>query len=130
MKPIFIKNALKPAGHYVPAMMHKDIIYVSGQLAIDPITGEKKHGGIEEETEMVLKNLEAILEAADSDRNHVLKTTIYIADISLWDQVNKIYADFFGDHKPTRAIVPSRELHHGFQIEIEAIAAVKEQRVS
>jgi 2-iminobutanoate/2-iminopropanoate deaminase len=98
-------------------------VFVAGQLPVDPATGEKKLGPIEEQTTQVLKNLAAILEAAGSGVSRVLKTTIYIADISLWDRVNRVYADFFGDHRPARAVVPTSELHFGFQIELEAIAA-------
>ncbi|GAB3267044.1 RidA family protein [Larkinella harenae] len=120
-------NAPLPAGHYVQATVWSDLIFVSGQLPIHPITKEKKTGSIEDQTHQVLENLEAILKAAGSDLSHVLKTTVYIADITLWDQVNAIYADFFGDHKPARAVVPTNKLHYGFLIEIEAIAVRKAQ---
>ena len=105
-------------------MVHNDIIYVSGQLPIVPETGEKILGPIEEQTAQVLKNLAAILRAAKSDLDRVIKTTVYISDISLWDKVNTVYMEFFGKHRPARAVVPTRELHFGFQIEMEAIAAV------
>lgn len=82
-------------------------------------------GSIEEQTERALRNVEAILEAAGSSLSQVLKTTIYVSDIALWDRVNAVYARFFGDHRPARAVVPTRELHFGFQIEIEAIASVE-----
>jgi len=74
---------------------------------------------------MVLKNLAAILLASGSDLGHVLKTTIFIADISLWGEVNEVYARVFGEHRPARSVVPTKELHYGFLIELEAIAAVK-----
>ena len=63
------------------------------------------------------------MEAAGSDLAHVLKCTVYVSDIELWSRVNAVYADFFGEHWPARAVVPTRELHHGFLIEVEAIAA-------
>lgn len=126
MKTISTNDALKPSGHYAQAIEHLGVIYISGQLSIDPETGQKKFGTIEEETEQVLKNLERILIAAGSDKNHVIKTTLYIPDIALWDKVNQVYSAFFENHKPARAVVPTRELHFGFKIEIEAIAAVKE----
>lgn len=124
MKYITTNNALKPSGHYSQAIVHNDVIYISGQLSIDPNTGEKKFGTIEEETQRVLKNIELILKEAGSNKNNVLKTTIYIPDISLWDKVNKVYSNFFGIHKPARSVVPTRELHFGFKIEVEAIAAI------
>ena len=124
MKVITTPDAPQPAGHYSQAIEHQGIIYVSGQLPIDPKSDTKHVGSIEEQTERALANLEAILKEANSDKNRVLKVTVYISDISLWDRVNAVYADFFEDHWPARAIVPTRELHFGFQIEIDAIATV------
>ena len=124
MKEILTPNAPKPAGHYSHAVIHDNIIYVSGQLPIGPATGEKRLGSIEEQTEQVLKNISEILIAAGSDINHVIKTTVYISDIQLWDRVNNVYSKFFGQHRPARAVVPTKDLHHGFQIEIEAIASL------
>jgi 2-iminobutanoate/2-iminopropanoate deaminase len=105
--------------------MHNGLVYVAGQLAIDPQTGEKRLGSIEEQTEQALKNVAAVLEAAGSGVDLVLKTTVYVSDIELWGRVNEVYAGFFGEHRPARAIVPTRELHYGFQVEIEAVAAVR-----
>jgi len=124
MEVISTPNAPKPAGHYSQAIVHNNLVYVSGQLPIDPESGEKRIGSIEEQTEQALKNLSEILEAAGSSLNQVIKTTVYISDIELWDRVNAVYARFFGEHRPARAVVPTRNLHFGFQIEIEAIAAL------
>jgi len=118
-------HAPAPAGHYSQGVVHNGLVYVAGQLPIDPVTGEKKLGSIEEQTEQALKNVAAILEAAGSDRAHVLKITVYVSDIEHWGKVNAVYAQFFGAHKPARAVVPTRELHYGFLIEIEAVAAVR-----
>jgi 2-iminobutanoate/2-iminopropanoate deaminase len=117
-------GAPAPAGHYSQATVHNGIVYVAGQLPIDPATGARKLGEIEEQAEQTLQNVAAILEAAGSRRALVLKVTVYISDIELWGRVNAVYAKFFGDHRPARAVVPTRELHHGFKIEIEAVAAV------
>ena len=117
-------NAPKPGGHYSQAVIHNGLIYIAGQLPIDPATGEKKLGSIEEQTEQVLANLRAIVEAAGSDLSRVLKTTVYVSDIELWSKVNEIYARTFGEHRPARAVVPVKDLHYGFKIEIEAIAAI------
>ncbi len=124
MRRVVTINAPQPAGHYSQAMVHNDIVFISGQLPIVPETGEKILGPIEEQTTQVLKNLAAILKAAKSDLKRVLKTTVYVSDISLWDRVNAVYKEFFGNHRPARSVVPTRELHYGFQIEIEAIAVV------
>ena len=124
MKEVSTQNAPKPAGHYSQAIVHNNIVYVSGQLPIDPKTGEKRLGSIEEQTEQALKNLSEILKAAGSSINQVIKTTVYVSDIELWGRVNAVYSRFFGEHRPARAVVPTRNLHFGFQIEIEAIAGV------
>lgn len=124
IKSIQTSDAPTPAGHYSQAIVHQGLIYVAGQLPIDPVTGEKLTGTIEEQTERILLNLEAILKAANSDLSRVLKMTVYVSDISQWGAVNAVYARILGDHKPARAIVPVKELHYGFLIEIDAIAAV------
>ena len=124
MKVISTEGAPAPAGHYSQAIVHNNLVYVSGQLPIDPVTGDKRVGSIEEQTERVLKNLSAILKAANSNISRVIKTTVYVSDIELWSRVNAVYSRFFGEHCPARAVVPTRELHFGFQIEIEAVAAV------
>jgi len=124
MIEISTQNAPKPSGHYSQAIVHNDIVYISGQLPVEPRTGEKRIGSIEEQTEQALKNLSQILKAAGSNINQVIKTTVYISDIGLWERVNSVYSKFFGEHRPARAVVPTRDLHYGFQIEIEAIAVV------
>ena len=125
MKTVLTPHAPAPAGHYSQSIVHNNLVYISGQLPIDPRTGEKRVGPIEEQTEHALRNLEAILQASGSSIKSVLKTTVYVSDITLWSRVNQVYARFFGGHKPARAVVPTRELHFGFQVEIEAIAAVE-----
>lgn len=127
IKYISTPHAPQPGGHYSQATVHQGVVYVAGQLPIDAKTGEKKLGSIEEQTEQVLSNIIEILRAAGSDLNHVLKMTVYISDISLWSRVNEVYARTLGEHRPARAIVPVKELHHGFQIEIEAVAAIDPQ---
>lgn len=123
IRTIHTQNAPTPGGHYSQAVVYNGLVFVSGQLAIDPQTGEKKLGSIEEQTEQVLKNVAEILKAANSDLSRVLKMTVYISDISLWAAVNTVYARLMGEHRPARAVVPTRDLHYGFLIEIEAIAA-------
>ena len=105
--------------------MYGDTVYVSGQLAVNHRTGEKGVGSIEEQTRLTLRNIEQILLSAGSDLDHVIKTTAYISDVELWGGVNQAYAEVFGDHKPARAVVPSRDLHYGCLVEIEAIAALR-----
>jgi 2-iminobutanoate/2-iminopropanoate deaminase len=126
MKPIQTPNAPQPGGHYAQAIVHNGLVYISGQLPIDPQTRERSRGGMQVQTELVLSNLAAILQAAGSSPDRVIQTTIYISDINLWDRVNEVYGRFFGDHRPARTIIPTRELHFGALIELDAIAAVAE----
>jgi 2-iminobutanoate/2-iminopropanoate deaminase len=95
---------------------------VAGQLPIDPRTGELVSGGMEEQALQALRNLEAVVKAAGGSRKDVVKVTVYIPDIAQWGTVNRIYSKFFGDHKPARSVVPTRELHFGALLEVEAIA--------
>ncbi|MBS1792304.1 MAG: RidA family protein [Acidobacteria bacterium] len=124
MKKIKLPNVPEPKGHYSPAVEHNGLIFVSGQIPVDPETGRVETGSIEAQTELALRNVERILTAAGSDLNHVLQMTIYISEMELWDEVNAVYKRILGDHKPARAIVPVKELHYGTKIEIQAIAAV------
>ncbi len=115
-----------PKGHYSSAVVHNGLIFVSGQLPRDAVSGTFETGAIERQTELALRNVEAILKEAGSDLNHVLQFTIYVSEMELWDKVNETYARILGEHKPARAIVPVKDLHFGTKIEIQAIAAVKE----
>jgi 2-iminobutanoate/2-iminopropanoate deaminase len=117
------QEAPTPGGHYSQAVVYNGLVFVAGQLAIDPRTGEKRLGSIEEQTEQVLKNVGEILKAANSDLSRVLKLTVYISDINLWGAVNEVCARVLGEHRPARAVIPTGELHYGFLIEIDAVAA-------
>lgn len=126
MNKIKLPNTSEPAGHYSPAVEHNGLIFVSGQLPRNAETGEVETGDIKLQTEIALRNVEAILKAANSDLNCVLQFTIYVSEMELWDAVNEVYSRILGEHKPARAIVPVKDLHFGTKIEIQAIAAVKE----
>jgi 2-iminobutanoate/2-iminopropanoate deaminase len=123
MKTIQPESQPKPKGHYSPGIENDGLIFVSGQVPMDLETREPFAGDIETQTELALRNVEAVLNAAGSDLSRVTQMTIYISDIELWGAVNKKYAEVMGDHRPARAIVPVKELHFGTQIEIQAIAA-------
>jgi len=118
-------GAPAPAGHYSQAVVYGGLVYVSGQLPIDPASAERRVGTIEEQTRQVLGNVAAVLGAAGSGLDRVLRMTIYVSDISLWGGVNAVYAEVMGGHRPARAVVPVKELHYGYQIEIEAVAALR-----
>jgi 2-iminobutanoate/2-iminopropanoate deaminase len=126
MQKIKLPNVPEPKGHYSSAVVHNGLIFVSGQLPMNHGSGEVETGAIEKQTELALRNVESILKAAGSDLNHVLQMTIYVSEMEHWDKVNEVYKQVLGEHKPARAIVPVKTLHFGTQIEIQAIAAVKE----
>ncbi|HMM11124.1 MAG TPA: RidA family protein [Bacteroidales bacterium] len=123
MQYIHTSNAPAPAGHYSQAVVHNGLVFVSGQLSIDPVSRRPLHLGAGEQLKLALENLERIVIAAGSSRQKILKCTVFVADISLWPEANEAYAAFFGDHKPARSIVPTGSLHHGLLVEVEAIAA-------
>ena len=121
MKIIKSDKIPEPKGHYSPAIEHNGVLYLSGQLPIDPVSG-KVPGNIEDQTQQALENVRLVLTESGSSMDRVLSMRLYISDIALWTAVNEVYAAFLGAHKPARAIIPSRDLHHGCLIEIEAVA--------
>ncbi len=122
MKKIFLSEEDKNAvAHYSPAIEHNNTIYVSGQLPI--LKGQSSAPDkIEDQTQIALEKMETILKAAGSSKEKVLKVTIYVTDVKYWGQVNAVYAKFFGDHRPARAIIPVNALHYNCLLELEAIA--------
>lgn len=112
----------KKKGHYSPGVLVGNTLYISGQLPMDPETNQLVAGGIQAQTKAALSNVERMLTAEGLAKTDVAMCRVYIPDMAYWDTVNDIYADFFGEHKPARIIVPTRELHHGALVEIEAIA--------
>ena len=117
-----------PAGHYSQAIVHGGLVYVAGQLPIDPETRRPlADAEVEAQTERALRNLQAVLEAAGSRLDLVLRVTVYVADVALWPRVNAAYAAFFGAHRPARTVVPTGLLHHGLLVEVDAVAAAAEK---
>jgi len=110
-------------GHYSPVVEHNGILYLSGQVPINPET-QIIPETIEEQTRLVLSKINLLLNESGSSKSKVLQVRIYLSDISLWDQVNKIYSDFFLNHKPARCVIPAGKLHFGCLIEVEAIAFI------
>ncbi|MFK7740625.1 MAG: RidA family protein [Planctomycetota bacterium] len=117
------KSIPEPAGHYSPVIGHNGTLYISGQLPIDP-TSKAVPETIEAQTILALDNMDNLLQASGSRRDHVLQVRIYVSDIEHWDLINATYAEWFGNHKPARAIVPCGALHFGCLLEIEATAAI------
>ena len=126
MRSIFTEAAPPPAGHYSQAIVHGGMVYVAGQLPKKAGDSHHEPGTVEEQTEQVLRNLEAVLEAAGSGLERVVQITVFVSDISLWGRVNEVYARVMGPSMPARAVVPVRDLAHGYQLEIQAIAALRE----
>jgi len=123
MEFCFTRLAPAPGGHYSQAVIHGDLVFVSGQLPIDPGTGRMIEAGIEAQVERVIDHVESILLAAGSRLDQVLKSSVFITDIAHWPAVNAVYARRFGDHRPARAIIPCGPLHHGALLEMDVIAA-------
>jgi len=124
MQMIYTDKAPKAIGPYSQAIKYENFVFISGQIAIDPDTQEFIGGDIETQTKRVMENIKAILEEAGLNFNHVIKTTIYLKNLSDFDKVNKIYGEYFTEHKPARATVEVSNLPKGALIEIEVIAGI------
>ncbi|MGH0032693.1 MAG: RidA family protein [Myxococcota bacterium] len=123
MRKIESQDAPAPVGPYSQAVAHGGLVFASGQIPLDPRSGELVSGEIEAQTEQVIANLAAVLEAAGSGLDRVLRTTVYVTDLSLFQRVNAVYARFFtGDPAPARATVQVAALPLGAAVEIDAVA--------
>ena len=113
-------------GPYSQAIKAGGFVFASGQIAIDPRTGQFVAGGVVEQTEQVLKNLSAVLEAAGSSLSHVVKTTVFLADMKEFTAMNEVYGKFFTGEHPARATVAAAGLPKDARVEIEAVALLAE----
>ena len=113
-------------GHYTAGVISKGMLYVSGQLSIDPDTREVCSGDIKDHTRLALDNVDRVLKEAGVSRNDVVMCRVYTPDVNYWGSINEVYAEFFGDHKPARVIVSTTTLHFGCLVEIEAVAEMPE----
>jgi 2-iminobutanoate/2-iminopropanoate deaminase len=118
------KDAPAAIGPYSQAIKAADLVFISGQIPLDPASGGIAGDSIEAQTERVMKNLEAVLKAAGSDLDKVIKTTIYLTDLNDFAVVNGIYGSYFNDAPPARATVEVSGLPKGVKVEIDAIALV------
>ena len=112
-------------GHYSQALVHEGIVYVAGQLPIVPGRPDERLASFEDQARRVIDNVAGILEAAGSGTDLILKATVYIADIAHWPAFNAIYAERLGAHRPARTVVPVAQLHYGYLVEMDAVAAVR-----
>lgn len=122
---VFAAAAPTPVGPYSQAVVAGGLVFASGQIPIDPASGKLVEGEIEAQTQRVLDNLRAVLEAAGSSLDHVVRASVYLADLSVFPRVNTVYARYFtGDPKPARTTVQVAALPLGAQVEIDAIATL------
>lgn len=115
-------NAPKAIGPYSQAIKANGLVFASGQIPLDPATMQIVEGGIREQTERVLKNLSAVLEAAGSSLDRVVKTTVYLADLGDFGEMNEIYGRFFKETPPARSTVEVARLPRDARVEIDVIA--------
>lgn len=121
-KKVSTNNAPAAIGAYSQAILSQNIIFTSGQLPMDPETGEMLENDIEKQTKQSLDNLKAILNEANSDCNNILKTTIFLKDLDDFEKVNKIYSKYFDGAPPARSCIEVSKLPKDSLIEIEAVA--------
>jgi 2-iminobutanoate/2-iminopropanoate deaminase len=124
--PVKTDNAPSAIGPYSQAIKAGGFVFASGQIAIDPRTGEFISGGVAEQTEQVMKNLSALLEASGSSLEHVVKTTVFLADMKDFPVMNEVYGRFFTSAPPARATVAAAGLPRDARVEIEAVALLAE----
>ena len=125
MKVISTTKAPAAIGPYSQAIRVGNLVYTSGQIPIDPATGAFVEGGIKEQTRQSLTNVKAILEEAGVNMSHVVKTTVFMADMSDFADMNAVYAEFFSEPYPARSAVAVKTLPKGALVEIEVVAAVE-----
>lgn len=126
MKKIVSTPAAPAAiGPYSQAVIHEGIAYLSGQISLDPKTGQLVEGDVTSQTHRVLDNIQAVLEAAGSSLNAVLKTTVFLKDMGDFAKMNEVYAQYFRENAPARSTVQAAALPRGVSVEIDAIAAVE-----
>ena len=125
VRPVHAPNLPKPVGPYSPAMAFDRLLFVSGQGATDPGTGRLAGSDVALQTEQCLRNVEAILVAAGSSLQHVLRCGVFLIDMSEFQQMNAVYARVFGDHRPARTTIQAAALPgEGLRVEIDCIAYV------
>jgi 2-iminobutanoate/2-iminopropanoate deaminase len=121
-EPVVTTQAPIPAGHYSQGLVHGNLVFVSGQLPVRPDGAHTASEPFDTQARQAIANLLAVLRAAGSRASDVLKVTVYIVGVEHWPALNRIYAEAFGPTKPARSVVPVPALHHGYLVEIEAVA--------
>lgn len=124
LHPVKTDKAPGAIGPYSQAVEVDGWVFCSGQIPMDPTTGELVTGDIGVQTDMVLKNVAAVMEAAGASLSRIVKTTVFLADMGDFAGMNEVYSQHFGDHRPARAAVAVRTLPKNVDVEIEAIAKI------
>lgn len=124
LRAVATRGAPEAIGPYAQAVVCGGFLFLSGQVPIDPATGELVRGTVQEEVARVLENLSAVLRAAGSGLDRVIRTTVYLTDLADFGAMNEAYARYFGAHRPARATVQVAALPKGARVEIDAIAAL------
>ena len=123
-------GAAPPGGHYSHGASYGDLLFVSGQLGIRPDGSHTADCDFEVQVRQALQNVLAVLEAAGSGPQDVLKMTAYVVDVANWPRLNKVYAEVMGQARPARAVVPVPALHYGYLIEIDAVAVRRKKETA
>ncbi len=126
MRFVQTDKAPKPVGAYSQAVVVGNLVFISGQIAINPQTGKLEGKTAKEQTQRVLNNIKAILSEIGLTEKNIVKTTVYLTDLSNFKEVNEIYGEFFKDHKPARETVEVKALPLGALVEISAIAVIED----
>jgi 2-iminobutanoate/2-iminopropanoate deaminase len=124
IKKISVAGAAPPAGHYTPGMVYNGMLFISGQLPVKTDGTHTFDEPFEVQARVALNNVLSLVRTAGGDAHDLLKVTVYIVGVEHWKTFNQIYIELMGDAKPARAVVPVPELHHGYLIEIDGVAAV------
>ncbi len=117
------EGVARPGGHYSHARQFGDLVFTSGELPVKPDGSHTADRPFEEQARQALANVLAALRAAGAGPHDILKVTVYIAGVDLWPRFNAVYAEVMGEARPARTVVPVPELHHGYLVEVDAIAA-------
>ena len=125
LKPVHTDAAPAAIGPYSQAIVTDGWVFCSGQIPLDPATMELLDGDVAQQTDLVLKNLKAVLEAAGASMGTVVKTTVFLSDMNDFAAMNEVYGRHFGDHRPARAAVQAAALPKAVDVEIECVARVK-----
>ncbi len=125
MNIVTSRTAPAAIGPYSQGIVSGNLLFTSGQIPVDPATGEIAEGGFEGQVRQVLENLDNVLRAAGTSRSRVVKVTVYLTDMGHFGRLNEVYGDFFGAHRPARSVIEVSHLPKHVGVEIEAVAEVR-----